>query len=234
MRLDAAVGLCARRPASRWSPRRGKSTSPRRSRPGAGRQFLIDAGERIVERVHEDAAHHVDDEDPAAVLGFDQVGAAARRARRVVGRADQPRLALDIDQRLALIERMVAERHRVGARIDQLLADRFGDAETARRVLADDDDAENPMSRRTAATATTAAGGVGATSLAPGAGDAPLPATAAARPRRQQSGPKIWAASSRPTSLCATSHRSRHAAEPALFVRRLVPRLPGKPAGRGG
>ena len=46
----------------------------------------------------------------------------------------------DVDQRLLLIERVVAERDGVGAGLDQLLDDGLGDAEAAGRVLAIDDD----------------------------------------------------------------------------------------------
>ena len=38
----------------------------------AGGELALDRGERIVERVHEDAAHGVDDQRALAVLGVDQ------------------------------------------------------------------------------------------------------------------------------------------------------------------
>ena len=59
----------------------------------------------------------------------------------VVHRAQQPRLALDEDQGLALVPGVVAERDRIGAGIQQIVADRLGDAEAAGGVLAVDDDA---------------------------------------------------------------------------------------------
>ena len=59
---------------------------------------------------------------------------------RIVGGAHQARLALDEHQRLALVEGVVAERDHIGARRQQLVADRLGDAEAAGRVLAVDDD----------------------------------------------------------------------------------------------
>ena len=58
----------------------------------------------------------------------------------IVDRPQQPRLALDEHQRLLLVEGVVAERHHVGAGIEQLLEDGLGDAEAAGRVLAVDDD----------------------------------------------------------------------------------------------
>ena len=90
----------------------------------AGGEFALDRRERIVERVHEDAAHGVDHQHALAVLGVDQRRAAARRAGGIVERADQARRALDEHQRLALIPGMIAERDRVGAGIDQLVVDR--------------------------------------------------------------------------------------------------------------
>ena len=113
----------------------------RRERNAQARQFAVDRGERIVQRIHEDAAHGVDDQHAPAVLGLDQRGAAARRAGRIVDRPDQPRRAFDEDQRFLLIPGMIAERDRVGAGLDEFVVDRLGDAEAAGRVLAIDDDA---------------------------------------------------------------------------------------------
>ena len=79
---------------------------------------------------------------PAA---FDHRRAAPGRAGRIIDRAHQPRLAGDEDQRLLLVEGVIAERHRVGAGLEKFVADRLGDAEAAGRVLAvDDDDVEPP------------------------------------------------------------------------------------------
>ena len=74
----------------------------------AGGKLALDRGERIVERVHEDASHGVDDEHARAVARLDQRGAAARRAGRKVDRAQQPRRALDEDQRLLLVPGVIA------------------------------------------------------------------------------------------------------------------------------
>ena len=105
----------------------------------AGRELGVDGAERVVELGHEDAAHGVDHQHVRAVRRLDQSRAAARRARRIVDRAQQPVVALDEDERLLLVEGVVAERHRVGAGLQQLLEDRLGDAEAAGRVLAVDD-----------------------------------------------------------------------------------------------
>ena len=101
---------------------------------------MIDRGKRIVERIHEDAAHGVDDQRALAVLGADERCAAAGRALGIVHRPDQARRALDEHQRLALIPGVVAERDGVGAGVDQFVVDRLGDAEAAGGVLAVDHD----------------------------------------------------------------------------------------------
>ena len=116
------------------------------ARSGQARELAVDRGERIVERVHEDAAHGVDDEHPRAVFGLDQRRAAARRAGGIVDRPDQPRRALDEDQRLLLVPGMIAERDGVGAGVDEFAIDRLGDAEAAGGVLAvDHDEIELPV-----------------------------------------------------------------------------------------
>ena len=112
----------------------------------AGRQLALDCGKRVVERVHEDPAHGVDHQSPLAVLGVDQRRAAAGRALRKIERSNEARRALDEDQRFALIPRVVAERDRIRAGIDQLIVDDLGDAEAAGGVLAvDDDEIELPI-----------------------------------------------------------------------------------------
>ena len=111
-----------------------------------GGQLAIDRGEGIVERVHEDAAHGIDDEDARAVPGLEQRRAAARRAGGIVERPNEARRALDEHQRLLLVPGMIAERDRVGAGVDQFAVDRLGDAEAAGGVLAvDHDEIELPV-----------------------------------------------------------------------------------------
>ena len=87
--------------------------------PGRG-TIMVDDGEGIVERIHEDAAHRVHHQHARAVLGLDHRRALARRAFGKIDRADELRRALDEDQSLALIPGVIAERHRVGAGADQL------------------------------------------------------------------------------------------------------------------
>ena len=55
-------------------------------------KLALNSGERIVERVHEDAAHCIDNEHPRAVLCVDQRDTAAGRTGRIIDRAQQARL----------------------------------------------------------------------------------------------------------------------------------------------
>ena len=107
---------------------------------GARHELAVDGGERIVERIHEDAAHGIDHQHARAVLGLDHGRATARRAGGIIDRPDELRRPLDEDQRLLLIPGMIAERDGVRAGLDQLATDRFRDAKTARGVLAIDHD----------------------------------------------------------------------------------------------
>ena len=84
----------------------------------AGGELAIDRGEGIVERVHEDAAHDVDDENPRPVPCEEYAGAAARGAGGIVGRAEEALLMRGEDQRLALVEDVVAGGHHVGAGVE--------------------------------------------------------------------------------------------------------------------
>ncbi len=80
---------------------------------------------------------------------LDDRRAASGRAGGIVGGADQPRLPLDEDERFALVEGVVAKRHRVDARRQELFEDRLGEAEPAGGVLAvDDDEVELQRARR--------------------------------------------------------------------------------------
>ena len=70
----------------------------------------------------------------------------ARRTGRVVDRPNEPGGALDEHQGLALIPRVVAKSHGIGAGIDEFAIDGLGDAESAGGVFAvDDDEIELPV-----------------------------------------------------------------------------------------
>jgi hypothetical protein len=101
-----------------------------------GGKFAFHRREGIVERIHEDAAHRVDDENPLALRVLEEPRAASGGACGEVHRPDEPRLALDMDERLALVPGVIAERHHIDARIEEIVADRRRDAEAARRILA--------------------------------------------------------------------------------------------------
>ncbi len=105
----------------------------------AGGDLAVDGAEGAVDLGHEDAAHGVDDEYFGAVVRFEQRGAAAGRAGREVDRPDQAVLALDVDERVLLVEGVITQRDGVGAGVDQLEVDALGDAEAAGGVLTIDD-----------------------------------------------------------------------------------------------
>ncbi len=93
----------------------------------------------------EDAAEDIDDQEPRAFRALDHRGAAARRAGGIVGRPGRGAgLALDEHERFALVEGVIAERHRIDADGAEFLEDRFGEAEAASGVLAVDDDEIEP------------------------------------------------------------------------------------------
>jgi hypothetical protein len=103
-------------------------------------ELAADGAEGIVERLHEHPAHGIDDQRPRAALGIDQGGAAAGGVARKIQRSNQTRRALDEHQRLFLIPGVVTERHRIGAGVDEIVVDGFGNAKTTGGVLAIDDD----------------------------------------------------------------------------------------------
>ncbi len=94
----------------------------RRAGRANARELLVDGDERVVERRHEDAAHHVDDADRDAVA-FPDVRAGTGRAGRIVRRSDEPRLAVDEVHHLALVPDVIARRHHVDAGAEQFVAD---------------------------------------------------------------------------------------------------------------
>jgi hypothetical protein len=102
----------------------------------AGRKLLGDGRKRIVERLHKEHAEHADHQDARAVPCRVDVGAAPRRAGRVVERTQEALLARREDQRLALIPNVVAGGHAVGPGIDDRLEGLLGDAKATGGVLA--------------------------------------------------------------------------------------------------
>ena len=100
-----------------------------------GGKLAIDGGEWIIERIHEDAAHSIDDEHARTVPGIDNRHAAAWRAGRKVDRPQQLRRALDKDERLLLIPGMIAAGDHVATGIDKFCVDGLRDTETAGRIF---------------------------------------------------------------------------------------------------
>ena len=98
-------------------------------------QRLVDAGEGLADRVHEELGEHLEDEDGAAVLRVEHRAGAPRRPLGVVAGADQAPVGLDIALGPALIPGVIAERDHVGAHLIEGLADLRRDAEAAGGVL---------------------------------------------------------------------------------------------------
>ena len=73
-----------------------------------GGDLAVDHGEGIVHGVHEHAAHGVDDQHAGAAARHVEAAAAAGRPRRIVERPQETVLPLGEDQRLALVEDVVA------------------------------------------------------------------------------------------------------------------------------
>jgi hypothetical protein len=115
------------------------------------REDRFKPGERVVERVHEQPAHQVDDEQAATALDRLQAPAGARGPRREIGRAQDAVVALDVLDQLALVPDMVTGREDVGAGIVELAGEAFGQPEAMRRILGVDDrdvDTEVVLQRR--------------------------------------------------------------------------------------
>ena len=106
----------------------------------AGGDLVVHGTERAIDLGHEHAPHGVHHQHVHAVLRLEQARAFARRALGIVERAQQLGTALDVDEGILLVERVVAERDDIGAGIDQLVEDLLGDAKAAGRVLAIDDE----------------------------------------------------------------------------------------------
>jgi hypothetical protein len=65
-------------------------------------------GEGVVEAGHEDASHHVDDANGAAIAGLRHIRSASGHAGWIVGRAEQPRLGSDVGNNLFLVPHVIA------------------------------------------------------------------------------------------------------------------------------
>ncbi len=117
---------------------------------GTGGELRIHRGKRIVERIHESAAHRIDDENARARAGVEEANAAPRRTFGIIQRTENPVFIIDEAQDLALIEPMIARGEHVDAGCEQLVGNIARDAETASRVLAigDDEVDVEPLAQR--------------------------------------------------------------------------------------
>ena len=113
-----------------------------------GRDLIGERGEGIVDGLHEDPAHAVDDEDACIVARLDHRNTASGHARGHVERSDEPFMPVDEHQCLALVEGVIAERHAIYAEIHERFEYRLGDPEAASRVLTIDDDDIGPGALR--------------------------------------------------------------------------------------
>jgi hypothetical protein len=98
-------------------------------------QQLLDLLERIIERIHEQPPHQVDDADLLAFGGWEDAGALARRANREVERPQQARLVADVADRFFLVPDVVAGGDAVHASTEQIVTDFLGDTEATGGVL---------------------------------------------------------------------------------------------------
>src|SRR5206468_9065105 len=97
--------------------------------------FAQDDRKWIVDVQHEDPAHHVDDADRLPVPRSPDIAPGTGGARRVIGRAEQPRLGSDIAQRLLLVPNVITRSHHVDAPLKQLVADLPRNAESRGGIL---------------------------------------------------------------------------------------------------
>ncbi len=104
---------------------------------GTGLELAVDGRERVIERVHVDPAEQADHQHALACGRLEHPGPPAGGVGKpgIVQRAQQPRLAVDEGQGLALVPGMVAERQAVGAGLEQLGGGAFGDPEARGGVL---------------------------------------------------------------------------------------------------
>ena len=106
---------------------------------GACRDLALHCQERVVQRIHENAAESVHHQDLGAVRGPEQPGARTRRADGIVERPQQAVLPRDEYERLPLVPNVVASGDNIGTGVVQVLENLLGYAKAARRVFAVDD-----------------------------------------------------------------------------------------------
>ena len=98
-------------------------------------QQLLDGAERIIERVHEKAAHGLGYQDFAVVGQGDHRRAGAGRAGWEIQRTDQARFAGNEGDDLLAVPGVVAKGDGIGAGGEQCLGHVRGQAEAVRGIL---------------------------------------------------------------------------------------------------
>src|SRR5205823_1773461 len=100
---------------------------------------LFEPGEGVVERIHEEPAHQVDDEN-APLADRMQPPTGAGGSLREVCRAQDAGIALDIGDDFALVPDVIAGGQDIDFGVVKFAAEAFGQAAAGRRVLGIDDD----------------------------------------------------------------------------------------------
>src|SRR5207237_2483210 len=97
--------------------------------------FTADDGERIIERLHENAPHDIHDADRFAGTRAPEITAASWNAGGRLVRPQQLRLARNVIQHFFLVPDVIAGRHRIDAVAENRFRDVAGDTEPRRRIL---------------------------------------------------------------------------------------------------
>src|SRR6185503_21298088 len=97
--------------------------------------FFEDPRERIVQLLHEDAAHDVNHADRAALRGAREIAAIARHAGGEVGWTQEAGFGADVVDGFSLGPDVVAGGHDIHPPVQQLVADLAGDASACGRVF---------------------------------------------------------------------------------------------------
>ena len=100
---------------------------------------LFEPGEGVIERIHEEPAHQVDDEN-APLADRMQPPAGTGGSLREVRRAQDAGIALDIGDDFALVPDVIAGGQDIDFGVVKFAAEAFGQAAAGRRVLGIDDD----------------------------------------------------------------------------------------------
>ena len=96
--------------------------------------------ERIIERIHEDPAHHIDHQHAAAAGRLVEIAAAPRCRFGIIDRAQDAIFLVDVSENFLLVGPVIAGGNHVYPHGEIFLGDGAGEAEAARRIFAIGDD----------------------------------------------------------------------------------------------